>query len=274
VKEIAVTGEKGGVGKSTVAILLANKFVNEGKRVILADCDVECPNDHLILGTGIGEPVDEVYAQFPKLDPEKCQKCGLCVRSCYSHAVYQLPGQPPTFIEELCSGCGLCWHLCPNSAISPRKKIIGKIFENKVSDRLGLVTGQTYGVVEESGPVVSRVKDYSRKLANELAADYLIVDTSVGLHCGVIRALMGANLVYAVTEPTPLGAHDLKLILDLAKTLGLSSEIILNQADLGNKALIEKVAKEEKIKISIEVSYSKDLAHAYAQGKLVDINLL
>ena len=41
-KKIAVTGGKGGTGKSTVTVLMANKLIKEGKKVILCDCDVEC----------------------------------------------------------------------------------------------------------------------------------------------------------------------------------------------------------------------------------------
>lgn len=273
-KEIAVTGGKGGVGKSTVAVLLANKLWAQGKRLVLADLDVECPNDYLLLGQSLSQSVEEVKAKFPEIDPEKCRRCGECVKNCYSHAIFQVPGQVPKVLPELCSGCGLCWRLCPAGAIVPREKVVGRIFENKVKDNFWLVTGETYGIVEESGPIVSQTKKYAQSLAKKVKADFLLIDTAVGLHCGVIRALLGADQVYAVTEPTHLGAHDLRLILALLKTLGLPAEIVLNQADLGERGLIDEISQKEGIKIGFEIPYSQVLAQAYAQGRLGEINLL
>lgn len=280
VKTVAITGGKGGVGKSTVAILLANKLRKEGKKVVLADCDIECPNDYLLLGQELNKPAKKVTAQFPKLIKEKCQtrlpdgqECGLCVDKCRSKAIFCSPGQYPIFLEELCSGCGLCWHLCPHQAISIKKKVIGGIFQNKITDNFYLVTGQSVGVVEESGPIVSQTKKLAQELAEKVEADYLLVDTAVGLHCGVIRALMGVDLAFAVTEPTPLGAHDLRLILELLSILEVRAKIILNQADLGVREPIVKIAQEKKTPIEYQLPYSKELAKAYSQGKLAKINI-
>lgn len=279
-KTIAVTGSKGGVGKSTIAILLANRLRAKGKRVVLVDCDIECPNDYLLLGQKLTKQVSKIKAQFPQLIKEKCrtrlpdgQECGLCVDKCRSNAIFQAPGQYPIFLEELCSGCGLCWHLCPYQAIKVKKKITGEIFQNKISDDFYLVTGQSVGVVEESGPIVSKTKEIARKLAQEVEADFLLLDTAVGLHCGVIRALMGVDLAYAVTEPTPLGAHDLKLILELLSLLEVEAKIILNQADLGAKNPITKIAQGKKIPVEYELPYSEELAKAYSQGKLAKVNI-
>jgi len=273
-RKMAVTGGKGGVGKSTVTVLLANKLRAQGKSLVLADLDVECPNDFLLLGQSLGQSVQEVKAKFPEIDPEKCWRCGECVKQCYSHAIFQVPGQVPTILPELCSGCGLCWRLCPAGAITQKEKVIGQIFENKVEDNFWLVTGETYGIVEESGPIVSQTKEYAQRLAEKIKADFLVIDTAVGLHCGVIRALMGADQVYAVTEPTRLGAHDLQLILALLEKLKLPAQIVLNQADLGERQLIDEISQREGVKIGFEIPYSSTLAQAYAQGRLREINLL
>ncbi len=272
--QTGITGGKGGTGKSTVSILLANKLRKKGKKVVLCDCDVECPNDYLLLGQKLKKAKEKVTAQFPKLDKRKCRKCGLCVENCRSNAIFQAPGEYPIFIHELCSGCGLCWHLCPYQAITIEKKVIGEIFENKIDGNFCLVTGQSVGVVDETGPIVSKTKEYALKLAKRLKADYCLFDTSVGMHCGVIRALLDVDLAYAVTEPTPLGAHDLRLILKLLKTLRLPAKIILNQADLGRKKLINKVAEKTKVEIEDEIFYSKALVKAYSRGKLGEVNLL
>jgi len=272
--QIGITGGKGGTGKSSVSILLANKFRKKGKKVILCDCDVECPNDYLLLGQKLRRPKGKVYAQFPRLDEEKCQKCGLCVKNCRSNAIFQAPDKFPIFLHELCLGCGLCWRLCPHRAIGIEKKVIGEIFENQIDKNFFLVTGRSVGGVDETGPIVTELRKIASGLAEKVKADYLLTDTAVGMHCGVIRALIGVDLAYAVTEPTPLGAHDLELILKLLKTLKVPAKIILNQADLGKKELINRIARETGTNIERELPYSKALAKAYSKGKLGEVNLL
>jgi MinD superfamily P-loop ATPase len=273
-KKVAITGGKGGTGKSTTSILLANKFRANGKKVILVDCDVECPNDYLLLNQSLEKEASQVYANFPKLNKKECIKCGLCSQKCHSNAIFQAPKKFPIFIHELCSGCGLCWNICPQKAIQIEKKLIGKIYMNKINNNFYLITGKSFGIVEETGPIVSKTKEYALKIAKKIKADYLLFDTAVGLHCGVIRALIDSDLSYAVTEPTPLGAHDLKLILSLLKKLNVPKKIIINQANLGKIELIEKIAKEEKTEISYKIDYSEKIVKAYSKGELEKINLL
>jgi len=282
--EVAVTGGKGGVGKSTIAILLANKLRSQGKRVVLADLDVECPNDYLLLGQSLGKPIDFSFARLPKLDRDKCQKCGICVPKCRSHAIFQAPGQYPIFLSELCSGCGLCAHLCPFGAIKMEKVRTGKIYEKKLktqnanskikSEDFYLVTGKPKELLEETGPVVTKTRQYAEELSQKVRADYLLLDTAAGMHCSVIRGLIGVDLVMAVTEPTPLGAHDLRLILQLTNKLGLPTQIVLNQADLGKSKAIEKIAKRAAVEIKNKILYSKKIVNAYSRGRLQEINIL
>lgn len=271
--KIGVTGGKGGTGKSTVSILLANKFRKKGKKVVFCDCDVECPNDYLLLGQSLKKPKELVYGRFPKLDEKKCQKCGLCLKNCRSNAIFQKENQFPIFLHELCSGCGLCWYLCPNRAIKVETEVIGEIFENKISENFYLVTGRSAGVIDETSPIVAKTKDWALNLARRIKADYLLSDTGVGIHCGVIRALINSDLAYAVTEPTPLGAHDLELILKLLKILKISAKIVLNQSNLGRKELISEIAQKMNIEIEKEIPFSKDLVKFYSQGQLLDFDL-
>jgi len=278
-KTIAITGGKGGTGKSTVSILLANKLRSEGKGVVLCDCDVECPNDYLLLGQKLKDPVEKVYTRFPKLNKEKCRRCGLCVQNCRSNAIFMPPNGYPVFLHELCSGCGLCWNLCPYKAINIEKKVVGEIFATEIPTSAGqirnfLVSGRSVGIVEETGPIVSKTRKFAEEFAQKNKADYLLLDTAPGMHCSVIRALIDVDLAYAVTEPTPLGAHDLKLILKLLKKLKVPTKIILNQADLGNRQPIDKIAKDFGVKIEFEIPYSEELARSYSQGKLEGVNFL
>jgi len=271
--KIAITGGKGGTGKSTIAVLLANKFVKEGKKVILADVDVECPNDYLLVGEKLARPKEKVFAEFPKFNDAKCKKCGLCAETCRSNAIFLPPSKFPVFIKDLCSGCGACWIVCPDKAIGTKKEEIGKISLSIVKKDYFLVTGEAKPGLEETGPVVRDVKKFALELARKEKADIVIFDTAPGTHCPVINALLGVDLAYAVTEPTPMGAYDLRLILDLCQKLGVSTKIILNQADLGDKASVEKVAQSFKIDIEKEIPYSKALVQAYSKGKLLEFSL-
>lgn len=272
-KTLAVSGGKGGTGKSTVAVLLANEFVKEGKKVVLADVDVECPNDYLLVGEKLARPKEKVFAEFPKFNNAKCKKCGLCAETCRSNAIFQPPGKYPVFIKDLCSGCGACWIVCPHKAIGTIKEEVGKIFLNSIKKNYFLVTGEAKPGLEETGPVVRDVKKFALNYAQRVKADIVIFDTAPGTHCPVINALLDVDLAYAVTEPTPMGAYDLRLILDLCQKLGVPTKIILNQADLGNKASIKKVAREFKINIARVIPYSKALVQAYSKGKLLEFSL-
>ena len=286
IKIIAISGGKGGVGKSTIAVLLANRFAKKGKKVILCDCDVECPNDYLLLGQKLKGPEKKIYTEFPKLNKKKCKKCGLCVRTCRSNAIFQVPGQYPIFIRDLCSGCGACWSVCPSKAIEPKKEETGKIYLKEIRNskseirnkfqipnskfqNFWLITGVAKAGLEETGPVVAKVKEFALDFAKKIKADYVLLDTAAGTHCPVISALMNCDLVYAVTEPTPMGAHDLNLILDLCKKIKVPVKIILNQANLGDKRRIGKIAKKYKIKIEREIPWSKEIVEAYSKGQLL-----
>lgn len=272
-KIIASTGVKGGVGKSTFAILLAYKLSNQGKKVVLYDADVECPNDHLIINEELKNP-EHVYQEYPILDKKKCVKCGLCSKVCRENAIFWVKEKYPQFVYDLCTGCGACWIACPNKAIKTKKKVAGESFVNKVNDNFWLITGRSKVGISETGPIVREVKEIAIKFAKEKNADYLIIDTAPGTHCSVIQALLNCNKIYAVTEPTPLGSHDLGLILELTKRLNIPVEIVLNKSDVGNKKEIEKIAKKFDTKISVEIPYSEKLVRAYCEkdlGRVVDL---
>ena len=270
---IASTGVKGGVGKSTFAILLAYKLSNQGKKVVLYDADVECPNDYLIINQELKKP-EHVYQEYPELDEEKCVKCGLCSTICREHAIFWVKEKYPQFVYDLCTGCGACWIGCSNKAIRIKKKIAGESFVNKINDNFWLITGRSKVGISETGPIVREVKGKVIKFAKEKNADYLIIDTAPGTHCSVIQALLNCDKIYAITEPTPLGSHDLSLILELSRRLKIPTEIVLNKSDVGSKKRTEEIAKKFNTKISVEIPYSEKLVKAYCEkdlGRVVDL---
>lgn len=266
-----VTGGKGGTGKSTLAVLKAKEFLKEGKRVVLCDCDVECPNDNLLLGVEKGEVESEVFAHFPVLNKEKCRKCGVCSNTCKTGAIFQPEGEYPTFIKDLCSGCGACSLACPYGAIKEKKEKTADIFFNQISNDFYLITGSSRPILEETGPVVKEVKSFAIRIAKKVKADYIIFDSAAGTHCPVIAALEGVDKAFAVTEPTVMGSYDLELILKLCQKIKVSDvEIIINQFDLGNEDLIKAVAKKYGKEIVERVPYSKELAKRYSNGDLLN----
>ena len=267
---IASTGGKGGTGKSTFAVLLALKRSKEGEKVVLCDSDVECPNDYLLLNEEIVDP-DPIYRELPELDEAECVKCGMCSKVCKENAIFWVEERFPMLFLDLCSGCGACWITCPNDAIKPKEELAGESFVNEVNRNLWLVTGRSKPGISETGPIVAEVKERAMKLAGKIGADNLIVDTSPGTHCNVIQALLKCEKAYVVTEPTPLGAHDAGLILELIQKMQIHAEIVLNKADIGDRKQIEKIAINFGVPITIEIPYSDELVRAYSHGKLEEM---
>lgn len=260
--KIAITGGKGGTGKSTVATALAIELSKKNK-VLLIDADVDCPNDHLILGLKRKRTKD-IFQPIPKINQEKCKKCGKCADVCKEKALVFVKGNYPILIEEQCIGCSSCMIACPYGAIEKSKKKIGTIYSAK-KNNLSFISAETEIGIEEESPIVNALKDYIK--IKEKNYDYILIDTSPGTHCNVISALQGCEIAFSVTEPTPLGEHDGELSLRLLKELNIPYKIILNKSNIGNKHLIEKLAKKYQTKIIAEIPYKKSILKSYSKGK-------
>lgn len=258
---IAITGGKGGTGKSTIATALAVELAKKSK-VLLADVDVDCPNDHIILDIDRKE-VKKVMQLIPKWNFDRCIKCGKCSQVCKTNSIAQVKGKYPIFIPEQCSGCRACIISCPAKAISESKKEIGKIyFGSKYG--IDLVSAELKLNEPISEFVVDASKEYIDKIEEKY--DYILFDTSVGTHCDVISALTGCEMAIAVTEPTPLGAHDLELILKLLKILNIAGKIVLNRSDIGNEKIIQDLAEKYNVEIIAKIPYKKEFFEKYSKG--------
>ena len=259
---IAITGGKGGTGKSTIATALAVELAKKSK-ILLIDADIDCPNDHIILNIK-RKKIKDIFQSIPKFDFKKCKKCGKCAEVCKANAIVFVKGNYPIFISEQCIGCSACMIACPEKAISKDKKKIGTIYKGK-NYGINYFSAESEIGVEEESPIVNALKKYIKSLEENY--NHILIDTSPGTHCNVISALQGCELAFCVTEPTPLGAHDLSLILELLKKLKIPARIILNRADIGNKNLIEEIVKKYDTEIIAEIPYNKKILEAYSRGE-------
>ena len=101
--KIAITGGKGGTGKSTFAVSFAVELARKN-RVMLVDADAECPNDHLILSAK-RKKFSSVFSLIPKWDLDKCTMCGKCASVCKQNAIVFVKNKYPAFVPDVCIGC-------------------------------------------------------------------------------------------------------------------------------------------------------------------------
>ncbi len=270
--KIAITGGKGGTGKSLVATSLAVEFAKNSKTALL-DVDVECPNDHLLLSVK-RKQFTKIYQPIPKWDFNKCTKCGQCASVCKQNAIVFVKNKYPAFVKDICIGCKACIVACPQNAISETKKEIGTIYTGK-NYNVDLITGELKLGELASGEVVAEVRKYSEKINEKLKAEIILIDSAAGIGCPVIASLVGTDYIVAVTEPTPSALHDLKRVLYLANHFQIKHGIVINKYDLAKKfcSKIEKFARENNIAIIGKIPYRKDFVDSTIKMKpVVEIN--
>ncbi|GAG44497.1 unnamed protein product, partial [marine sediment metagenome] len=205
--------------------------------------------DHLILSIKRNK-VKDIKQVIPKFYLSQCKQCGKCGEVCKFNAIAAVKGHYPIFVETPCNGCQACIISCPYDAIKKGERKVGEIFNGKKGN-LNLVSAQIVPNYAISVFVVEKELEYTKTKQDDY--DYIIIDTATGTHCNVIEALNKCDIIFAVTEPTPLGAHDLELILKLLKILNKNAKVVLNRSDIGNKKLIETLVKKYNTKITAEI---------------------
>jgi len=265
VKQLVILSGKGGTGKTTVAAALAHLASREYP-IVLADADVDAANLELVLDPLMQEERDFAGGQLAVIDSARCTACGLCAEVCRFDAV--ITGDEAYRVDALaCEGCAACYYQYPAEAIHVEEQRAGQWFRSRT--RFGpLFHAHLFAGQENSGKLVTLVKQQARLLALDTGAALLLVDGPPGIGCPVIAASAGADLALHVVEPTASGAHDLVRILATTDHFGVPSLVVVNKADL-NLARSEEIAAfcaERGVALAGHVPYDIVVTEAMVQG--------
>jgi len=265
-KELVVISGKGGTGKTSVVAALAALAENK----LLADCDVDAANLHLVLKPRIRQREDFSGGKCARIDPVACTVCGKCWEVCRYDAVRMTDvGGEKTFrIDPLaCEGCGVCAHFCPTGAMVFEPVVNGQWF---VSDtRHGpLIHARLSAGGENSGRLVTLIRQQARRIAEDQNLGLVIVDGSPGIGCPVIASLTGADLALVVTEPTLAGIHDFGRITALTNHFSVPVVLCINKWDLNPELTqrLEQEAHQRQISVVGRVRYSPAFTQAQRSG--------
>lgn len=266
VKEIVVLSGKGGTGKT----MLVASFAALAREAVLADCDVDAPNLHLLLDPKIVEKGDFAAARRAVIDGRKCTSCRKCVEACRFGAAKVVGSGnllKVTIDSVSCEGCGVCARICPADAIALRETKSGEWFVS--STRYGtLVHALLEPGGENSGKLVALVKHKARALACQSGAETVLVDGPPGIGCPAISALSGSDMVLVVAEPTRAGAGDFSRLVELAKGFGSHIALVINRFDINETVArsIEAEASRDGIPVLGHLPFDEEVVSAMAKG--------
>jgi len=258
--ELVVISGKGGTGKTSVVA----SFAVLAEKAVLADCDVDAADLHLVLQPRILKREMFSGGSRARIMPGHCIACGKCEELCRFDAIFHDgPGNgrvPKTFRVDpiACEGCGVCAWFCTENAIEFAPAVNGQWF---ISDtRHGPMVHARLGVAQEnSGKLVTLVRTQANKIAEARELDLVLIDGSPGIGCPVIASITGADLVLVVTEPTLSGLHDLQRATDLTEHFGIEMLVCVNKWDLNPEltSRIEATAAQRALTVAGKVRYDK-----------------
>jgi len=264
-KEIVVISGKGGTGKTSLSASFAYLAKEDA---VVCDCDVDAANMHLLLNANFKEQKDFYSGELAIIDPELCTNCGECFDVCRFDAIIQETEYH--IVDPIsCEGCHYCSRVCPVEAIKMQTQKVGDIFVSDITNGAKMVHAKLGFAAENSGKLVSKVKQIAKDLATQEDKKYIITDGSPGIGCPVISSLSGANLVILVTEATVSGLHDLKRVHELTKTFNLKVACIINKYDL-NKVITTKIKDylvTQKIEEIVRLPYDENFTKAMSLAK-------
>jgi len=260
-KQVAVVSGKGGTGKTS----LAASFAVLAGKVVVADCDVDAADLHLLLQPKIVSKQEFKGSKLAVIDDAKCIKCGLCEEACRFSAIKDLKIDP-----LLCEGCGVCVHVCPEAAITLKEKVAGYAYISET--KYGPLSHARLNAAEaNSGKLVTLVRRNAEELASKGDYDLILIDGSPGIGCPVIASLTGVDLAVIIVEPTMSGLHDLERVLDLTNHFKITSGVCINFYDI-NEENTEKIAAfcaERGVPILGKIPFDPSVTKAMVSGKPV-----
>jgi MinD superfamily P-loop ATPase len=261
-KELTIISGKGGTGKTSVVA----SFAALAENIVLADADVDAADLHLILVPEIKHEEDFKGGRTAQINLETCTECGECLDRCQFNAI-----SPDFVVNRIdCEGCGVCVHFCPVEAIDFPQNICGRWY---ISDtRFGPMVHARLGIAEEnSGLLVSLVRNQAKVLAEDQGLDTIVVDGPPGIGCPVIASITGTSAVLIVTEPTLSGLHDLERVGGLAAHFKIPTLACVNKFDL-NEEISDRIADycaRNHIELVGRIPYDTAVTYAMVAGKSI-----
>jgi len=271
-KEIVVISGKGGTGKTSIVA----SFAALANGAVLADCDVDAADLHLILEPDTKQTHDFSGGKLASIITAKCIGCGRCEEVCnFDAALFNGPANDViertyTIDPIACEGCGVCVHFCPVDAIEFEDAVNGQWFISNT--RFGPMVHAKLGIAQEnSGKLVSLIRKEAKRIATEQNRNLIIVDGSPGIGCPVIASITGADLVLAVTEPTISGQHDLDRVIELTEHFKIPTAVCINKYDINVEIAktIERKANEKDLKVVGNIAYDTAVTKAQLVAKSI-----
>ena len=257
-KELVVLSGKGGTGKTSIV----GSFAAIAENKVLADCDVDAADLHLLLNPTTTEEQEFWSGQVALIDEDKCTQCGLCEDICRFEAIHDFKVDPTS-----CEGCGFCYNVCPDEAIEMRDCLSGHWFISQT--RYGPLVHAKLGIAEEnSGKLVALVRQNAKLICEKEGLEYIITDGPPGIGCPVISSLSGANLALLVTEPTLSGIHDLERVLGVCHHFGVPALVCVNKYDINeeNTRHIEKFCNSQGVEMASKIPLDNVVTEALVRN--------
>ena len=266
-REIVVISGKGGTGKTSLTASFALMGATD---VVLADCDVDAADMHLLMQPDLESSEDFYSGQIAYIEQANCISCGICQEVCRFDAISVIEGQ--YIVAPLdCEGCGYCARVCPTETIINEHLLVGELFVSNIKTGSKMVHAHLGIGADNSGKLVAKVKDEAKALALKFEKDYVLVDGSPGVGCPVISSLSGASFAVLVTEPSISGIHDLKRVYELVKKFNIKAGCIINKADVNieKQAEIKQFLADEGIENLADLPYDEDFTKAMTLGQTI-----
>ena len=270
-RELVIISGKGGTGKTSITAsfaLLAN-------RPVVADCDVDAADLHLVLVPETRERHQFRSGYEAVIREDDCAGCGICRDYCRFDAVLTTrkagTGYTQYSIDPIaCEGCGVCVRECPDSAIDFPERLCGEWMISET--RVGPMVHACLSVAaENSGKLVSIIRREAKRIAQQQDRSLILVDGPPGIGCPVIASITGASMVLVVTEPTVSGEHDLKRVISLTRHFGIPTALCVNKWDINPEITnrIEENALRAAVVLAGRIRYDHAVTIAQMRERAV-----